>query len=208
MTHIENIPHILKYGVTHKNSAYANPYYVTIGDISLINTRSLKRVNVDNGKDDCPIATRILLGDYIPFYFGVRMPMLYVMQNGGNFVAKATNRQDIVYVVCTVENVIESGNEFYFSDGHATDSYTTFYDSSMVVDLIKIINWNAVKSKYWSGVENLELKREKQAEFLVLGDIPPKYLFGFGCYDDTAKKRLMEMGIENEKIKVIPNAYY
>lgn len=38
MTHIKNIPHILKYGITHKNSPNANPYYEEIGDISLIST--------------------------------------------------------------------------------------------------------------------------------------------------------------------------
>ncbi len=33
MTHIDNIPHILKYGITHKNSKNANPHYKAIGDV-------------------------------------------------------------------------------------------------------------------------------------------------------------------------------
>lgn len=38
MTHIDNIPHILKYDITHKSSKNANPVYITIGDKSLIST--------------------------------------------------------------------------------------------------------------------------------------------------------------------------
>ena len=71
MTHIQNIPHILQYGITHLTSPNANVNYVPIGDGSLINTRSSFILN--NGKQ---------LGDYIPFYFGVLTPMLYVIQKG------------------------------------------------------------------------------------------------------------------------------
>ena len=49
MTHIENIPHILKHGVVHKNSPNANPEYISIGDASLIDTREKKTINISNG---------------------------------------------------------------------------------------------------------------------------------------------------------------
>lgn len=71
MTHIENIPHILQNGITHSTSANANPNFVAIGDGSLITTRNNFLLN--NGRR---------LGEYIPFYLGVRTPMLYVVQNG------------------------------------------------------------------------------------------------------------------------------
>ena len=41
MTHIDNIPHILQYGITHSDSINANPDFVPIGDNSLINTRKI-----------------------------------------------------------------------------------------------------------------------------------------------------------------------
>ncbi|NJL14149.1 MAG: DUF4433 domain-containing protein [Microscillaceae bacterium] len=40
MTHIENIPHILQNGITHRTSANANSDFVAIGGSSLISTRS------------------------------------------------------------------------------------------------------------------------------------------------------------------------
>jgi hypothetical protein len=208
MTHIENIPHILHYGITRKNSPKANPNFTNIGDISLIDTRSAKMVRVDNGDYLNLNAPTITLGDFIPFYFGVKMPMLYVIQNGGNFVERATSPKDIVYLVCAVDQIIKSQNVFYFSDGHATDNLTTFYDRSRINHLPSIVDWDAVRASYWGGQENLNVKRKKQAEFLVSDDINPNYIVGFGCYNETAKQTLVALGIGEEKIKIIPNAYY
>lgn len=208
MTHIENIPHTLKFGITHKNSSNANPNFITIGDLSLIDTRSNKQVKIDNGNFLDLSATKVVLGHFIPFYFGVRMPMLYVMQNGGNFVEKATPPQDIIYLACSLSNVINSKIIYYFSDGHATDNLTSFYDKSKIQDLPIIVDWNAVKSSYWGGQENLNIKRKKQAEFLASEDLDSESIIGFGCYNNEAKQKLISAGIEDGKIKIIPSAYY
>jgi len=77
ITHIENIPHILKYGITHGDSHNRNEKYRNIGDIRLIDTRSKKVVTIDNGELEIKSSNKsITLGNYTPFYFGVRMPML------------------------------------------------------------------------------------------------------------------------------------
>jgi hypothetical protein len=208
ITHIENIPNILQHGITHRNSPKANPDFITIGDNSLINTRSTKTVKVDNGNFINLDAITIVLGNFIPFYFGVKMPMLYVIQNGGNFVEKATPAEDIVYLACPIKTIIQANSIYYFTDGHATDNLTTFYDKSKINELPTLIDWHAVKADYWGGQENLDIKRKKQAEFLVSDQLPPDYLIGFGCYNESAKQRLILMGVEEEKIKVISNAYY
>jgi hypothetical protein len=69
---------------------------VTIGDASLISTKTTKQVSISNGSRSQSFRT-IILGDFIPFYFGVRMPMLYVMQRGGNCVERATPKGNIIY---------------------------------------------------------------------------------------------------------------
>jgi hypothetical protein len=207
MTHIENIPHILKHGITHKNSPNANPDYVTIGDVSLIGTRAAKQVKISNGNRSQSFGT-IILGDFIPFYFCVRMPMLYVMQHGGNGVEKATPKEDIIYTVCELSDIVESGSTYYFSDGHATDVFTSFYDKSKIAELPKIIDRKAIQSAYWGGEDNLEIKRKKQAEFLVAGAIAPQNICGFICYNESSKQRLLEMSADEKKIKVFPQAYF
>jgi hypothetical protein len=208
MTHVENIPHILQYGITHKNSLNCNHNFINIGDISLIDTRNNKKVWVDNGDFSNLNAPTIVLGEFIPFYFGVKMPMLYVIQNGGNFVEKATPAEEIIYLACPISKIIKSQSIYYFTDGHATDNLTSFYDRTKISELPTIIDWNAIKAAYWGGSENLNIKRKKQAEFLVSNDLPSDYLMGYGCYNESTRRKLIEMGVANEKIKVIPNAYY
>lgn len=205
--HIENIPHIIENGITHKKSPNANPNFIGIGDISLINNRETRKVNVDNGSTFNTIEV-INLGDFTPFYFGVKMPMLYVVQQGGNFVEKPTKSEDIIYMACSISAIINSDLLYYFSDGHATDFLTSFYNKDKINQLPEIIDWTAVKTSYWGGQENLNLKRKKQAEFLVGGDIPSEFIIGYGCYNESAKQRLMEFGINEQLVKVIPNAYY
>ncbi len=209
ITHIENIPHILQYGITHKDSINKNTVYQNIGDLSLIDTRSKKRVYIDNGEiDPSNGMAAITLGDYIPFYFGVKMPMLYVAQHGGNFVERATSPSDIIYLGCSVSKIISSKLNFFFSDGHATDMLTSFYDKSKIDELVNIVDWDAVKSSYWGGAENLNIKRKKQAEFLVSGDLSPEFIIAFGCFNEQAKDKLISLGVACEKIKIIPKAYY
>ncbi len=208
MTHIDNVPHILQHGITHKRSVNSNPDFITIGDVSLIDTRSGKEVSVDNGNLLNLGALSITLGDFIPFYFGIKMPMLYVMQHGGNFVERPTPAEDIVYLACLLSSILKLNIDCYYSDGHATDNLSTFYDKSKINDLPTVIDWDAVKASYWGGQENLNIKRKKQAEFLVSSDLPPNCIVGFGCYNESARKKLQNMGIEVEKIKVIPNAYF
>lgn len=209
MTHIKNIPHILKYGITHKNSSNSNQNFVTIGDLSLIDLRNNKKVSIDNGNLSNDLNfSNIILGNFIPFYFGVKMPMLYVMQNGGNFVEKATPPNDIVYLACSLSDIIQSEMNYYFTDGNAVDGLTSFYDKNKTADLPNIVDWDSVKAPYWGGQENLRIKHKKQAEFLIQEDLNPKFIIGFGCYNKTAKEELINMGIEEMKIKKIPNAYY
>ncbi len=114
--------------------------------------------------------------------------MLYVVQNGGNFVEHATKPEDIVYLVCSLSSIVESDYTYYFSDGHATDNFTTFYDKTQLDGLPDIIDWEAIKTQYWGGNENLNLKRKKQAEFLVSEDINSSFLIGYVCYNQTAEK--------------------
>lgn len=208
ITHIDNVPHILANGITHKKSRNANTDFISIGDSSLIITRNFKQVEITNGDPFTFGPRSITLGNYIPFYFGVRMPMLYVIQHGGNFVDQPTPAENIVYLVCSLNRIINFGCEYFFSDGHATDNFTQFFDESKIEELPEIIDWDAVRASYWSGNENLTIKRKKQAEFLVSEDIPASFIIGFGCYNQSAKDKLTRLGIENDQIKIIQTAYY
>ena len=196
MTHIENVPHILEYGVAHVSSAHANKNYKTIGDDSIISTRY--HFVLPNAKK---------LGDYIPFYFGVRMPMLYVIQKGYNSV-QVTPAKDIVYCLSSVQKVVDHGLPFVFTDGHAVDGFSGFYEQKDLPDIDKILDKEAINATYWHKDDDLDLKRRKEAEFLVETDIPTTAIIGWLVYNEKAKECLLAMGIPEKKIYVKPDCYF
>ncbi|WP_298144044.1 DUF4433 domain-containing protein [Flavobacterium sp.] len=196
MTHIDNVPHILMYGITHRNSPNANPNFTPIGDSSLISTRD--KFVLDNGK---------LLGEYVPFYFGTRMPMLYVIQKGYNGVT-VTEAKDIVYCVTSVQRVIDTKLEFVYTSGHAFDLFSSQFEPQDVFDIENQVDFQAVKVKDWKDPSDLDLKRRMQAEFLLLGDLPFEDVLGFIVRNEEAKNQLLNFGVAENQIKIITNAYF
>ncbi len=196
MTHIENIPHIIQNGITHKNSLNANLNYKAIGDNSLIGTRDV--LEIPNGKR---------LGDYIPFYFGMRTPMLYVVQNGFNGV-NILSPEKIVYCVTSLRKISDSDLHFIYTDGHATDGFTKFYTSQDLLGIENQIDFSATNAKYWIKDDDLDFKRRKEAELLVEEDIPFELLLGFITYNENSKSNISEFGVEDKKIVIKPNYYF
>lgn len=195
MTHIENVQHILKHGITHKNSKNSNPDYRPIGDSSLINARNFFKV--PGGKN---------LGDYIPFYFGLRTPMLYVIQNGFNGV-RAISPEEIVYIVTNVELVCASKINFLYTDGHATDRFSRYYTSNEVDNIIDQVDFQATNAVYWKKDDDLDFKRRKEAEFLLEEDLPLQYIIGIIVYNSKAQNFLIGNGV-NVPIRIEPDYYF
>jgi len=196
MIHISNVAHILKYGLTLSNSENANKNYIPIGDNSIINVRD--NIIVPNGKK---------LSEFIPFYFGVRMPMLYVVQKGFNSVSNQ-NPQDIVYCVTNICKINQIKLPFLFTDGHAVNKLSKFFTKKDISVLEKILDFEAIKTKYWKNDNNLDLKRRKEAEFLVAQDIPISVILGWVVYNQKAEDRLLKLGITKDKIAIKENYYF
>lgn len=196
MVHIENVSHILANGLTLATSEKANENYVPIGDNSLIDKRS--SVTVPNGKN---------LNEFLPFYFWYRMPMLYVVQRGYNGVP-VQNPENIVYCVTNVEKIIYSRLPFVFTNGHAVSKLSKFFGKEEIHLLEEILDFEAIKKDFWKDENDLDLKRRKEAEFLVEGDIPLEVISGWVVYNEVAQKRLLELGIPNDKIVTRENFYF
>lgn len=195
LVHIDNIPHILAHGIVHATSPNANPDYVPIGDPTVINSRREKQIN---GKGLC---------DYIPFYFGPRSPMLFVIQNGYNGVPQV-NAEDIVYCVIRLKDIIQDGLKCQFTDGHALNSLSKSYDGTLLSKVDEYIHEEDVYARYWSNEKDIDLKRRKDAELLVEDDLPARYLAGFVVYNSTAFSKLKALGIPETQIVIRPGFYF
>lgn len=196
MVHIENVSHILANGLTLATSENANENYIPIGDNSLIDRRS--SVIVPSGKN---------LNEFLPFYFWYRMPMLYVVQRGYNGVP-VQNPENIVYCVTNVEKITHSRLPFIFTNGHAVSKLSKFFGEEKINSLEEILDFEAVKNPFWNNEDDLDLKRRKEAEFLVEGDIPLDVISGWVVYNEKAKERLLNFGIQDELIVVRENFYF
>lgn len=196
MVHIDNIRYIVENGFVHKDSPYASPDYVSIGDISVIESRAKQQYKGTN-LDDC-----------IPFYFGPRSPMLYVIQHGYNGVTQH-NAEDIVYCAISLKEIYESDVRCFFSDGHALDRMTTFYPKSELGNINNIIKYDDVFTQYWNNRTPFDdSKRKKEAELLVRDELPPEYIKGFVVYNGKAKETLVDIGISENKIVIRQDFYY
>lgn len=201
IVHIDNVEYLLSHGMYIRNHPHADPDYINIGDTGLIAQRNNYSVGVNppNG----------VLGDYIPFYFGPLSPMLYNIETGYRGVVKRP-QSDIVYMVCRLDVIVEDCAEWCFTDGHAKNALTTFYN-----DLANLgaVDWNLVSAKYWSNTEDdLDRMRRKQAEFLVKDHVPVNCIGGIIVYEELQKAILeaiiTRLGL-NIQVLVNPrNQYY
>ena len=199
MTHIRNIPHILSHGIVHKDSPNAYPNYISIGDDTLINVRNEQLIP----------GTEYHIGDFIPFYFGPRTPMLYSIQHGNEHVTKR-HPEEIVYCIISISDVIKNDLHGFFTDGHARSAMTTFYPNSRLPELDTLVKRKDVYENSWGTCyDNTgETKRKKSAELLLLEDVPVQMLHWFVTYNEEAKMELIEAGIEADKIYILPDYYF
>jgi len=85
---------------------------------------------------------------------------------------------------------------------------STQFSNTDIGNLDDLLDWQAIKSTNWKSDTDLDLKRRKQAEFLVLGDISADAVLGFVVYNQHAKNNLLEMGLEPNQIHINKNHYF
>lgn len=195
ITHIDNIPHIVRNGIVKADSPLRDDNYVSIGD------RQVIRVRTEMAVDDRRIS------DYIPFYFGPRSPMLYVIQHGYNGVQRV-EPWNIVYCVIRLDDVVNNNIDCVFTNGHALSKITTFFPKECLIGIDDIVKYDDVYSSQWDIETDIDLKRRKEAELLIKNDLPPQFIKGFVVYNEEAKQKMMMMGIDENKVVVAPGYYF
>lgn len=181
--HIDNLEHILLHGMPTREHPAMNPNHVFIGNKELTDVRHawLVRPRDLNATDAVRFET---LGQYVPFYFGPKSPMLYMIVNGLKGVPRRS-QSEIVYVCCNVRTVINAGVRFAFTDGYATKRFSNFYSDPKNLDMVP---WDAVYAGQWDNSEdNFDRERKKQAELLVYKHVPPEWVNTIVVYDDKAR---------------------
>lgn len=207
MTHIENVPQILAEGglVCDADAARRKLCKQSIAHAELKERRATRPVEkLFFGQ----IAAGGVLADYVPFYFTKRSPMLYAIKGG--YVEHFKGRQsDVVYLVSSAEAVAESKLIWCFTNGHAVEGVTEFYDD---LSNLKKVDWEVIRDWSWKNtLADLDRKRRKQAEFLVHKRFPWELISSIGVLNrakaDLMAKLLAKSG-HCPSVTVEPEWYY
>lgn len=148
------------------------------------------------------------LGDYVPFYFAPRSPMLCSIHNG-KVSSYIEGQASIVHLVSSVERVVKAELPFTFSNGHAAMETAEFYEN--INDLDKI-DWDIMRAKYWNDTpDDNNRKWRRNAEFLVHLEFPIALLVGIGVISDEIKQKadlILDTAETKIKTYVRPSYYY
>lgn len=181
ITHYKNLPFILKNGIHCPNSDVQDPGFIPIGLPGLISRRGDRRV---------PVAPFGTLADYVPFYFAVKSPMLYVISMSTDPEVIKTSTEEIIYIVSSIEKLEELDVEYVFTDRHAKLSYARFYNH---YDDLNNLRWDIIRSDRWGSQYGTDIKEYKQAECLIYRMLPLNGIIGFGCKTERMCNILCQM---------------
>ena len=122
------------------------------------------------------------VGEFVPFYYCPRSPMLYVV-NRGNTGRPPGCQRTILHLVSTLGIGISLQRDWAISDSNAGAAYASFYDNLEAG--IAAIDWAAIRATDWRGVTN-----QKSAEFLVDSFFPWSGVQSIGCCDSEVAKQV------------------
>src|SRR6185369_2606728 len=170
ITDVENLRSILQAGCLHSDAALIA---AKGGPQVVIGYDHIKQRRLTQTRVDC--CGGRFVGEFVPFYFCARSPMLYTLNQGNVAGGPAGCQESIVHLRTTVAAAIAVGNEWAFSDASAAAGYPDFFDDVRALDKL---DWEAINAKYWSGRATA-----KAAEFLVHGSFPLSAFTYVGCHN-------------------------
>lgn len=169
-TDIGNLAGIVQAGrvLAHR----AAPCAVDVGHAQIKANRTTTRV---------PCGPGGMVGDYVPFYYAPRSPMLFSIKCG-NVENVSPDQRRLVYLASTAERAYAAGLRCVFSDGNAAAYFTEFADDPAAMD--DHIDWPLMQATMWnSTAEDPDRMRRRMAEFLVHDAFPLDVLTGVAVYD-------------------------
>ena len=113
-----------------------------------------------------------------------------------------------MYCVSSVQKIIDLQLDFVFTDGHAVDGFSSQYTVADIQNIDTILDKNAINAKYWKDENDLDKKRRKEAEFLVLGDISLHAILGYITYNENAKNKIITFGADATNVLIKPEFYF
>jgi len=200
-THVSHLASIASAGLRSDSEAQRDGVLaVEVGSRSVKDQRRTR---------DVPVGRGGVVADFVPFYFAPRSPMMFAIDKG-QVPEYADGIDPLVYLVTTVERLVELGTELIFTDGNATTGFTCF--STDLTEVDDLVDWAIMKEKYWRNTpEDGDRRRRRMAECLAVGPVPWEAFGAVVARSDErsqeAAAQLATIGI-NADIAVRPDWYF
>ena len=135
ITHIDNLPSIVKHGILSHESVEAE----NVQGISMFNRKADKKENVKRKSRTVPEICEKNLLHYANLFFQPRNPMMYraIFESGAEKLA-----------VLEIANTILEEPGVVITDGDAANETTQFYPSSVKKKIPQQL-WTTIKSEWW-----------------------------------------------------------
>ena len=194
ITDVDNLPGILTAGGLRSDVAMAQHNPAVIG-YDHIKQRRMTQIRVDScgGR---------FVGEFVPFYFCPRSPMLFTV-NQGNTGRVPGCQRTIVHLVGTLAAGIGQNRPWAISDGNAGAFHASF--SSNLAALAEL-DWPAIHARQWQGRTH-----EKSAEFLVADFFDWRGFHAIGCYNLEMTQQVQSIlatSAHRPIVNVEPKWYY
>lgn len=183
ITRFEHLESMVAHGLLSDNQAQERGLVqVEIGNVGIKAQRVRRLV---------PIAPGGVVADYVPFYFAPRSPMLYAIDKG-NVPTYQQGCEEIIYLVSSTQTLAAHGLTVLGTDRNAVMAVAEYTDDD--THLTEIVDWNLMKTRMWNNTSTAPDRRERrQAELLVLGQVPWSGFLEVGTKSQRMKRRVEEV---------------
>lgn len=148
-----------------------------------------------------------VVGDYVPFYFAPRSPMLFRLHRE-HAEGHGDGQRALVYLVATTERLAEAGLQCVFSDGNAAHGLTRFS-----ADLADRVDWDLMDAVIWANTpDDGDRVRRRQAELLAHGAVPLGLIDELVVIDGTVRSRVVQQLLDRAEsaltVTIRPDWYF
>lgn len=201
-THIDHLPTIAVNGLLCDTHAQKTGLLTTEAGNPGIKARRRERMVTTPGGGS--------VSDYVPFYFKSRSPMMFAI-HCGNVATFTGDEHDLVYLLTTVEILIEHGLSPVFTDRNAALAVTKY--SEDIAELDNLVDWEVMKLRIWRNTdEDPDRVERRMAECLVFEQVPWEAFTEIVVHDSTREARVQTdldtLGIAIPPIHVSPDSYF
>ena len=194
ITDVGNLPGILASGGLRSDAAMAQHKPAVIG-YGHIKQRRMTEIRVD-------CCGNRFVGEFVPFYFCPRSPMLYTVNIGKTGRAPGCQRS-IVHLVSTLAAAMGQHSPWAIRVGNAGAFATT---SSSDLAALAGLDWEAIRATHWQGKTH-----QKSAEFLLADFFDWSGFQAVGCHNAEVAQQVQNMltnQVHRPTVQVEPNWYY